>query len=413
MAEGLSWFKGNLHMHSLWSDGADFPEMVAERFKENGYHFIAFTEHDRFQTGDAWVSTTTGGCAKTLDEGGVVARYVERFGNEWVERRDSANGLEIRLKPLSEYRGLFEEKDRFLILNGEEVSVNWRDGDHWINVINAAEALPPMKTDTGSAETVEELVRRASASGGTAQRPVLISFNHPNYVWNAAAEDLAAAGSLKFFEVHTALNCTNSYGDAMHAGAERIWDVVLSLRLARGGGGLVYGIATDDSHVYHTNSKLPLHEDGASNPCRAWVMVRASRLTPDGLMKAMQRGDFYACTGVGLTAVDHDSRGIHIEIDARDGVSYTTRFIGTRRGADLAGSPVRDPDGRVIRTTMAYSEEVGAVLQETSGPTAGYCFAGDELYVRALVISDEPHPNPTVPGDVMKAWTQPLRTGHP
>ena len=43
-------------MHPYWSDGHDFPEMVADWFKGSGYDFIAFTEHDRHQTGEKWVS---------------------------------------------------------------------------------------------------------------------------------------------------------------------------------------------------------------------------------------------------------------------------------------------------------------------------------------------------------------------
>ena len=27
------WFKGNLHTHSLWSDGDDYPEMIADWYK--------------------------------------------------------------------------------------------------------------------------------------------------------------------------------------------------------------------------------------------------------------------------------------------------------------------------------------------------------------------------------------------
>ncbi|MDB4783267.1 hypothetical protein OAG39_01455, partial [Verrucomicrobiales bacterium] len=28
--EKMHWFKGNTHTHSLWSDGNDFPEMIAK-----------------------------------------------------------------------------------------------------------------------------------------------------------------------------------------------------------------------------------------------------------------------------------------------------------------------------------------------------------------------------------------------
>ena len=40
------WFKGNLHTHSLWTDGSDFPEMIAQWYKDHGYNFLAITEHD-------------------------------------------------------------------------------------------------------------------------------------------------------------------------------------------------------------------------------------------------------------------------------------------------------------------------------------------------------------------------------
>jgi 23S rRNA G2069 N7-methylase RlmK/C1962 C5-methylase RlmI len=32
-AEEAKWYKGNLHTHTYWSDGDDFPEMVADWYK--------------------------------------------------------------------------------------------------------------------------------------------------------------------------------------------------------------------------------------------------------------------------------------------------------------------------------------------------------------------------------------------
>lgn len=43
-AEGL-FKKGNLHTHSTWSDGANTPGEVAERYREKGYDFLAITDH--------------------------------------------------------------------------------------------------------------------------------------------------------------------------------------------------------------------------------------------------------------------------------------------------------------------------------------------------------------------------------
>lgn len=43
-----NWYKGNLHLHSTNSDGVRTPEEVKEVYKNNGYHFIAFTEHEHY-----------------------------------------------------------------------------------------------------------------------------------------------------------------------------------------------------------------------------------------------------------------------------------------------------------------------------------------------------------------------------
>ena len=42
----LAWRRGNMHTHSLWSDGDDYPEMIAAWYKERGYQFLVFTDHN-------------------------------------------------------------------------------------------------------------------------------------------------------------------------------------------------------------------------------------------------------------------------------------------------------------------------------------------------------------------------------
>jgi len=36
------WQKGNLHTHSFWSDGDDFPEMIIDWYKENDYQLLHY-----------------------------------------------------------------------------------------------------------------------------------------------------------------------------------------------------------------------------------------------------------------------------------------------------------------------------------------------------------------------------------
>src|ERR1700733_12210517 len=53
---GPRWWKGNLHTHSLWSDGDDFPEMIADWYGRHGYHFLALSEHNVLADGQKWVA---------------------------------------------------------------------------------------------------------------------------------------------------------------------------------------------------------------------------------------------------------------------------------------------------------------------------------------------------------------------
>lgn len=47
-ANGNIWFKGNLHTHTTISDGRMDPQAVLELYQQNGYDFIALTDHYRF-----------------------------------------------------------------------------------------------------------------------------------------------------------------------------------------------------------------------------------------------------------------------------------------------------------------------------------------------------------------------------
>ena len=49
-----TWFKGNLHTHSYWSDGDDFPEEIMDWYKSNGYQFVALSDHNTLAEGERW-----------------------------------------------------------------------------------------------------------------------------------------------------------------------------------------------------------------------------------------------------------------------------------------------------------------------------------------------------------------------
>ena len=139
-------------------------------------------------------------------------------------------------------------------------------------------------------------------------------------------------------------------------------------------------------------------------------MVRATHLTPESIVKAIDRGDFYASSGVVLNSIHYDSakKTYSIEIDAQPGETYTTEFIGTVIDYDATSRPVLDADQQPIRATRRYSGDVGKTLAVVKGDSATYRLTGDELYVRATITSSAKAENPFESGQRQQAWAQPV-----
>lgn len=137
-------------------------------------------------------------------------------------------------------------------------------------------------------------------------------------------------------------------------------------------------------------------------------MVRAGRLDPPSIIAALEAGDFYSTSGVTLRDVRRSGDGLRIEIEPEDGVTYRTRFIGTRRTFNDTRTPLVNAAGEKLRVTQRYHGDVGEVLAEVEGPVATYRIRGDELYVRATVSSSRRISNPSRPDETAAAWIQPV-----
>ena len=99
-------------------------------------------------------------------------------------------------------------------------------------------------------------------------------------------------------------------------------------------------------------------------------MVLAEQLDPAALIHAMEAGRFYSSSGVLLEKVTLTKSSLEIAVMAEPDTTYTIEFIGTRQGFDPKSQPVIDKDGKVLPVTRIYSNEIGAVLKTTTGPTA-------------------------------------------
>jgi hypothetical protein len=262
-----------------------------------------------------------------------------------------------------------------------------------VNATNVVKMIPPQ----GGSSVVDVMQRNVDAvlsQRDSTGQPMIPHINHPNFGWALTAEDIAAVEGERFFEVYNGHPATHNDGDSTRASTDDMWDQILIDRLGRGSD-VIYGIAVDDAHHYHGWAP------NLSNPGRGWIFVRSSQLSADSLITAMERGDFYASTGVTLDDIRVTEESLEIDIATQDGVAYRTEFVGLRRPASAEIDPMAE-------TSESATRESAQILDVVEGGAARYTFAGDELYVRARIISDRIKANGVHDGELERAWTQPV-----
>jgi len=298
------WYKGNTHTHTINQGGDSTPDEVVRWYREHGYQFLVLTDHNL------------------------------------LTRVDGLNSI-------------FALDDQFLVVQGEEVTS--RSGDKPVH-INGLDVQRVVKAHEGGTvvETLQGNIDGIRAVSG------IPHINHPNFGWGLTTKDLEQARNYRLFEIHNGHPTVNNLGGGGVPGLEEVWDRLLS------SGKVVYGMATDDAHVF----KQP-GNPSVSGPGRGWVSVRAPRLDPRSLMDALERGDFYASTGVVLEDVRATAKDLTVRVKVEGVTKHRIQFIGRN----------------------------GAVLREAIEPAATYEFTGGEGYVRAKVIDSNGR----------MAWVQPVQ----
>ena len=429
---GKRWYKGQLHTHPCWSDGRALPEQAAQAYLNAGYDFLAITDHNRIGSDpDRWMPVGALGREwppKVIDTP-VFEAFRKRFPDaRW---RDREGRREVRMSTLAEIHARFNKPGKFLFMKGCEVTLAGPETRHLhLNYVGLDRLIPFVRNtslihgigDAAPADLIRKV--RGEVEALAAERngvPHLFWVNHPHWTYyDVLPQQLIDNPEVRFFEI------CNTGSDAAPEGGlprdgfdnDRLWDAVLATRCTRGEP-LLYGIGVDDTHFYPDSGIKP--SSVVFND--AWVTVRATALTPQALFTAMDRGDFYASCGVAFDdiAFNNVTGTLSLSVPAKPGVAHTVSFITTKRGAPL--DPVKQIElpagnGHGARTVPLYSGAIGAVAKEVTFAKgepvrASYTLAGDDLYVRARVASDEPatyrnainrmHP------PVKVGWTQPYR----
>jgi hypothetical protein len=331
------YLKGQLHLHTKMSGDSDTPpNQVARFYAEHGYDFIVITDHNHV--------------TELLPREGQMLVIP---GVEFTHSTTACDPPPEKKKCLVHVNGLF------------------------------VDTPPPIELPVAPVASTKRLalylrfVDAARALGGL---PML---NHPNFAWTADAALVAEVGrhGVRLVEVFNQGMPISNPGDATHPSSEALWDTVLSE------GVTMWGVASDDAHHYYDVARVRaglvedagVEEGGAGQASDAgvapaldagpgpdagvptvypgdlgWVMVHAER-DPKAIRAALERGDFYASTGVTLAAVVAEKDALVVDVAGAGPYHLECLGQGGRLVGDARGTHVRcerPADSRYVRVRV-------------------------------------------------------------
>lgn len=366
------WFKGNLHTHSYWSDGDEFPEPILAWYKSEGYHFLSLTDHNTLAEGEKWIEIKADSIYQN-----AFKKYLDDYGSTWVDYKIDSGKTLVKLKTYTEYKNKFEEPGKFLTIQSEEITDSFENKPLHMNATNVEYKIIP--AGGGSvAEVLQNNLDQVLKQRKETGTPMFPHVNHPNFGYGVDLEDMISLKGERFFEVYNGHPMVHNMGDSVHISTENMWDLI-NISYLNDKKPIMYGLATDDSHHYHKTGS------SWSNAGRGWVMVHADTLSPKSLINAMEDGKFYASTGVQLKAISNISNKLLVEVATEPGTTFTIDFIGCLKG---------DTETRILKTVQ--------------GQKAKYKLPENLLFVRSKITSSKKQNNPIEDLIYEMAWTQPI-----
>lgn len=161
------WYKGNLHAHTINSDGDSSPSDVMAWYKLHGYQFLAITDHNTF-TDPALIDTNP--------------------------------------------------NDSMLLIGAEEVT---NAKVVHVNGIGINRAIPVQDGATAT-RLLQASIDAIRAQGG------LPLINHPNFAWAFSAQDMLPLKGVALLEIASGHPMVNHAGDGHTPSTEHMWDQLLT-----------------------------------------------------------------------------------------------------------------------------------------------------------------------------------------
>ncbi|MCI2048767.1 MAG: CehA/McbA family metallohydrolase [Lachnospiraceae bacterium] len=305
--EGNS-YKGNLHSHTVNSDGRLTPEEAVSLYRSRGYSFLCFSEHDRytdlrsrFDSGDFIILPGLEASADLLDPAHVGKRL----------KTHHMHGILGTERMQAQAACLFR--------NGETLK-------------------PPVYTGQWDGlQAAQGVCDRLRAHG------CVVTYNHP--LWSRVEPqefaDLHGVLALEIYNYNTVNESGTGYDTAC-------WDLILRR------GRQIYAFASDDNH----------NGGRFEDSCGGWVVVRAAELTHEAVIQALLSGNFYCSSGPEIygweirddRAIVHCSPCERINIIAGGDVNAGATFIApTKAGICHTEYPLHEDETYVRAECTDYN----------------------------------------------------------
>ena len=274
-----TWYKGNTHMHTDFSDGDSPIKQVVDWYHDHGYNFLSITDHNK-----------TIIPLNHLSRAGLRDDFIMIIGNEITSSvHFTALGVE------------------------ENFSVKTIVKDYDEGRLKGYDLPGPDSSKIGHSQIL---------INGMLDQGALVFINHPNFSLGISAEEMLELKGVTAIELANAHPSVYNYGNDRHIPVEDKWDHLLT------NGMKVFAVGSDDEH--HIQKWGP----DAANPGRSWIMVEADELKHENILEAIGRGDFYTSTGVELSKFKADNNNILLEIDKKKTLKNLRKGLGVGRIAE-------------------------------------------------------------------------------
>lgn len=296
-SEKGSWFKGNLHSHTVNSDGRLTPAQSAAYYREHGYSFICFSEHDYYTD-----------LRKILDRDDfIILPGLE--ASTYLITSDDFSGL---FEPEVLQRGYCDMTfQELMAFRNKNVNFTLKKAHHIHGILGTKE----MRAAAGeNVFTVNQLypiriylnqwdgVNAAQTlSDSLKQKGCFTTYNHP--IWSRVdiedVRDLQGVWAIECYNYDTVNECAEGEDTVF-------WDTMLRH------GTDISCFASDDNHNGGT------FQDSFGG----FVMVKSERLDHESIVTNLLKGNYYSSNGAVITQWGIRNGEVYVDCENAERVNF-------------------------------------------------------------------------------------------